>query len=669
MNLEIIMFLVALLIIAQMPAANADFYIAPNGSDSNPGTKSKPFSTLERARDAVRALKQAVGLPEGGINVWILGGTYPIEKTFRLTAEDGGTETAPITYCAREGEEIRLTGGREVKNFKPVTDPAILSRLDPSCKGKVLQADLKAQGIGDFGEITSRGFGRSIRPAGLELFFQDKPMTLARWPNENWARISKVPAEKDAGKFTYEGDRPSRWTKADDIWIHGYWTYDWADSYEKIESIDTNSREIATHPPHGTYGYTEDRRYYALNILEELDQPGEWYLDRKAGMLYFWPPAPIRKGKAVVSLLEEPMVSIDGASYVTLRGLTMEFTRGDAVNIKGGTGNLVAGCTVRNIGNVGIRILGGTGNGARGCDIYETGDGGIVLEGGDRKTLTPAGNFVENCHIHNYSRWVRTYRPAVLIRGVGNRIAHNLIHDAPHCAIILNGNEHIIEFNDIHDICRETCDAGAFYIGRDWTERGNVLRFNYFHNIQKSEGLRGYTEVMAIYLDDCASGTRIYGNVFYKAGRAVKIGGGRDNIVRNNMFIACSPSIHVDARGTGWASFWFDGRDNTLLDRLKAMNYKEPPYSARYPALLTILDDEPAMPNGNAVICNIMSGGVWLDLLNGLKEDILDMRDNLTEGDPGFVDPANGNFQLKDDSPAWKLGFKRIPIENIGPGR
>ena len=654
-------------LIAGVEPKGSDFYVAEDGRDENPGTKKKPFATIERARDAIRELKKAGGLPNGGVTVWIRGGVYNIASTINLTDEDSGTKDAPIVYRACEGEEVRLVGGKEVSDFQAVDDPKVLGRLEESARGKVLQADLKAQGITDFGAITPRGFSRAAQPAGLEVFFQDKPMTLARWPNDGLASIAEVPDGKDSGKFIYDGDRPKRWEKSEDIWLHGYWTYDWADSYEKVKSINTQTREIATYPPHGCYGYTANRRYYALNILEELDESGEWYLDRESGVLYFWPPAPIHNGKVVASLLDKPIISLKDSSYVILRGLIIECTRGDGVRISGGGNNLVAGCTIRNVGNTAVRIAGGTENGVLGCDIYETGDGGVILEGGDRKTLTPAGNFVENCHIYRFSRWDRTYTPAIKLGGAGNRVAHNLIRDAPHSAIILSGNEHIIEFNDIHNVCRETGDAGAFYLGRDFTERGNVVRFNYFHNLGMSEGLRGrFSEVMAIYLDDCASGTSIYGNVFYSASRAVLIGGGHDNSIRNNIFIDCHPCIHFDARGANWASFWFDGRDNTLIDRLKAVNYKQPPYSERYPELPNVLDDEPGTPKGNSVICNIMSGGEWLELFHGAREDMLDMHGNLIDGNPKFVDSANGDFRLKEDSPAYALGFKQIPIKKIG---
>jgi len=169
-----------------------------------------------------------------------------------------------------------------------------------------------------------------------------------------------------------------------------------------------------------------------------------------------------------------------------------------------------------------------------------------------------------------------------------------------------------------------------------------------------------------VYLDDCASGTMVVGNVCYRAGRGVLLGGGRDNTIENNIFVDCRPAVHVDGRGLGWAKFWFDGRDSTLMDRLRAVNHSQPPYSVRYPELVTLLDDEPAVPKGNKIVRNIYFGGRWLDLLDGLDDKIVEFRENFTRGDPGFVAREKLNFQLRDDSPVYKLGFKRIPMEKMG---
>ena len=664
------MLMVSCFVPGSSQAARVDFYVSPAGNDSWSGRLPEPdaqrsdgpFKSLTRARDAIRGLKKADQFPDGSVTVHIRAGVHALSETFELAAQDSGTAGAPVVYRAYKGEAVRLVGGKHIRGFAPIDEAAILGRIEKKYRGNILQTNLRAQGIADFGQLKPRGFGRPMYAAGLELFYQDKPMQLARWPNRGWAEIAAVPAGETGGKFTYKGDRPGRWAQAEDIWLHGYWTQDWADSYEKVESINTQKRQITTCEPHGVYGYTAGHRYYALNILEELDAPAEWYLDRQSGILYFWPPAPLSEGSTCVSILEEPMVSMRDVSYVRLQGLTLECSRGTAIEIVEGNHNTVADCTLRNIGNVAVNIKGGAQNGVVGCHIYQSGDGGIRLSGGDRKTLTPAGNYARNNHIHDFSRWVRTYRPAISVNGVGNQIAHNLIHDGPHTAVLFGGNEHLLEFNEVHDVCRETGDVGAFYTGRNWTTRGTVIRHNYFHHIHGP-----YTHgAMAVYLDDAASGMTIFGNVFYKASRAAFIGGGRDNVVENNIFVDCEPAVHIDARGLGWAKKHIaKGGSWRMYKKLEEVNFDKPPYSTRYPTLAAILEGDPAVPKGNMVRRNVFRGRRWMDL-QGVDKALVVIEDNLTKGDPRFVDAGNMNFQLKADSPAYKLGFKRIPIEKIG---
>lgn len=705
-------------------SAPGRIYVSLDGNDAwsgklskpNAGKSDGPFATLERARAAIRSLKASGKLPKGGATVSIHGGAYPLSGTFKLTSEDSGTKTAPIVWRAFGNEKVQLVGGKEITGFSAVTDPAVEKQLDPAAKGNVLRADLRAQGISDYGQITGRG------GPGMELFFQDRRMTLARWPNEGWVKIADVPQTgelvykgelphmrfgvpvgKHYGRFTYDGDRPSRWSDVDEIFLHGYWCWDWYDEFLRVKSIDAATKEIFIREPHSNYGYCKEQRYYACNILEELDTPGEWYMDRKNGVLYFWPPAPIGKGRAFVSLLNDPLVSLENTENITIRGLNLEFSRGSAVVVKGGSGNSIAGCIIRNLGGTALVIEGGANNGITGCDIYDVASGGVSISGGDRKTLTPGGNYAVNNHIHHYSAWIRTYQSAITVGGVGNRVAHNLIHDAPHSGILLGGNENIVEYNELHTLAQQTGDVGAFYMGRDWTQRGNIIRYNYFHDLL-GPGMEG---VMAVYLDDWTSGTTIFGNIFRKAGRAAFIGGGRDNTVENNIFMDCAPSTHVDARGIGWAKYYFDkSMDiyvNTLFDRMDDMNFRNPPYSVKYPELLKLYDDEPALPKGNRIVRNISIGGLWLNLSDGLDMNMVTVRDNYVADrelcscldketkkyvtlksddpkavaeftsrgnvigkDPGFVNLAGGDFRLKKDSPVWKLGFKPIPVDKIG---
>jgi len=653
---------IAVLVIACPLFAGSEYFVSLDGSDTNPGTQEKPFATLQRARDAIRELNKSSNLPEGGVTVWIQPGTYYLNEPLTLSNEDSGSESAPIVYRGQPGGKVRIVGGKQVKGFKPVKDPQILERLDPSVREKVVCADLKAEGITDFGQVATH-------ENRLELFFRDEAMQLARWPNEGFVKIVEVVGETPntthgikgtlEGKFTYSDDRPKRWPDEQEIWLHGYWFWDWSDSFEKVSSINTEKRVIETVPPYHGYGYRKGQRYYALNILAELDRPGEWYLDRQKGILYFLPPSPIDEGKAVLSTLRNLFVLKD-CSYVTIRDLVLEATRSTAVEISVGTSNTVAGCTIRNTGSWAVSISGGSNNSVLGCDIYRTAEGGVSLSGGDRKSLTPVGHRAENNHIHHFGRIYRTYRPAISVNGVGNHVAHNVIHAGPHNAIQLGGNDHVIEFNEIYNVCFETGDVGAFYMGRDWTARGTIIRHNYFHDI-KGPGLYG---AMAVYLDDSASGISVIGNIFYKAGRAAFIGGGRDNLVENNIFVDCESSVHIDARGMGWMKYHVDP-GGTLPERLKDVPYKQLPWSERYPRLVNILEESPGEPSGNIVRRNISLGGKWLDVEN-IAMPLIKFQDNLVDKDPHFVDAEHQDFRLRPDSPAFDLGFKQIPVEKIG---
>ncbi|NQT53286.1 right-handed parallel beta-helix repeat-containing protein, partial [bacterium] len=507
---------------------------------------------------------------------------------------------------------------------------------------------------------------------GIELFFQDRPMTLARWPNDGFIRITGLAEPgtvnvrgtkgSKAGKFMYDGDRPRRWAGEKDPWVHGYWFWDWSDQRHPVESIDTAKHIIAVKPPYHSYGYRVGQWFYGLNLLSEIDQPGEWYLDRQAGLLYFWPPASVKTGRAVVSVIPT-LVTMKDASHVSLGGMVLENCRGTAVSASGGTHVAIQAYTMRNLGGYAVRISGATDSGVFGCDIYGTGEGGISLSGGDRKTLTPARLVADNNHIHHYGRWNRMYKAGIHLSGVGNRASHNLIHNAPHMAISFGGNEHVIEFNEIHSVCHESNDAGAMYAGRNWTMRGTVVRHNYLHHINGFEG-RG---CVGVYLDDMFCGTTITGNVFYKVTRAAFIGGGRDCSVTNNIFVDCPRALHIDGRALGWAKGHSEGWVKEGREKRTHLGIKflEPPYSTRYPPLKTVLDDEPFAPKGNVVARNIFVGKQWNDINHQAKKYVT-LKDNLIDEDPHFVAAPPKSFVLKDDSPAYKLGFQRIPVGKIG---
>ncbi len=652
----------------------ADLHVSPAGMDSNPGTPEAPLATLNRARDLVRQTKKTTGLPSGGITVWIHRGTYSLTHGFRLSAEDSGTAERPVTYRAAIGEEVRLVGGRELTaaSFRPVTDPALLDRISAESRPHVRRVDLKALGIAGLGNYP-KAFQEA--PAIPELFFNDQRMTLARWPNDDWARIAKViesgpapwrqHASEKLGVFEYEGDRPSRWTKAPGVWLEGYWCFDWRSETIHVGTIDTAARRITLSQQH-CYGIgggnPAPRRYYAVNLLEELDRPGEYFIDRQDGSLFFWPPTSLAEGRTLLSTLNAPVVLLENVSHVTLRGITVEACVDSGIRASAGQANRILTCRVRNTGQSGIVVDGGNRHEVVACDVYDTGKLGIQIGGGDRKTLTPCGHGVINNHIYRPSRRQRTYAGHIHLSGVGVRVAHNLLHDGPHMALGLSGNDHVIEFNDVHHIGMECDDCGAFYMGRNPSERGNVLRYNFWHDV----GSTLTHGSCAIYFDDGTGGQKVHGNVFYRAAGgsfgAVFVHGGHDNIVTNNVFIECKRAVgHVPWNDGHWTE-WVKG-DLWQERLLKEVDITRSPYADRYPELQGFISNPTGRPRVNcasrnvAVKCADFSKGNW------------DQKDNLvTESDPGFVDMGKGDFRLRDNSEVFQKvpGFERIPFERIG---
>ena len=172
-------------------ARASGFFIATNGLDSNPGTVEKPFATLERARDLVRTARATSQPQIGPITIDIRGGDYLRTNALELNAGDSGSPRAPIIWRAYQQEHVRFLGGRPLSGFVPVSDAAIMARLDPAARTNVLQIDLRKADISKFAEMQSRGFARASTPSHCELFFGGKPMTLARWPNEGeWEHIA-----------------------------------------------------------------------------------------------------------------------------------------------------------------------------------------------------------------------------------------------------------------------------------------------------------------------------------------------------------------------------------------------------------------------------------------------------------------------------------------------
>jgi hypothetical protein len=596
-----------LLGVSPQPARAYEIYVSPSGSDSNPGTSGQPLATLIGARDTLRSRRSSGQLPNETITVYLRGGYYNQPATATFTSADSGRSSAPVVYTSAPGEQAYVTGAVTLDPswFNQVNSSSpIWGRLDPAARGQVYAVDLRSHGIGNWGNLQPRGF--SLRaPAPLELSCNGQAMTLARWPNVG-APLAYTASAQSSTLFTYSGDRPSRWTQASDIWMHGFWNQNYADYHVPVGWINPSGQSINLAQPPVQFGLASDRPYYAYNLLEELDTPGEYYLDRSSGILYFWPPSGLSGAVLEASMLESPVIACAGTSYLNFRGLIIEASRGPLVTLTDGDHNQIQHCLLRNGGEYGV-FISGSNNGLDHCQVAFCGEEGVRIQGGDRSSLTSGNNYVSNSQIHAIGQVGWGYRPAVTFEeGCGNSATHNLIDDLPHAAILFAGNNHLIAFNEIQRVCQLTSDSGAIYADRNWSYRGNVIENNYLHDVAST---LGSASANGVYLDDCMSGVTVHSNIFYQvSGTALFCGGGRDNLMTNNI-VALSGTAHFDD-DRGMVRITNNGGDSwNLLAGLQSngIAYQQWPWSNQYPAAA-------ALPNS----WNQLQQGQWRDPQNSV---------------------------------------------------
>jgi hypothetical protein len=715
-------------------AAATTFHVdAQGGDDTGPGSQERPFATLERARDAVRSLKTSGTFPADGAVV-VLNGDFDLaddDRAFLLEAADGGTSaTAPVVWSAgsrgaRFTGAVRLAAG----DFSLVSDEAVLARLRPAARGKVFSCDLKKKGVKKLKKLPAQ----FVQWKEMELFAGGRDCTIARWPNKGWIEIPKVidrgvkPVDRKKGEwevgirggvFTYEGDEPARWDVSKGVYMKGFWCHDWASETLRVAKIDVEKREITSEGVHH-YGignsskwHKAKRRYYVYNILEELDEPGEWFVDREECVLYFI-PVDGRFDDVALALRKTPVVAIRGAENIALKGLEFKYVGECAVSVRGSRGIVLDGLQISYSSQLGAELKDVRDSTVRNCRIWQIGGAGLEVQGGDRKTLTRSGNRVTGNEIHHCARLARIGGPCLRFGGCGNVVDHNYFHDTPYIAGNYSGNEHLFEFNEVECAMMESGDGGGMYTGRDWGSQGNVVRWNYFHHfgsegveLRRSQGVKPEYEplkesvmVMGLYLDDCDSGDNIYGNIFFKAGWAMFCGGGRDNKWRCNICIDSTSAAHLDIRGLRRARPGEGTKDGwDLLKKLQNMKWQSPPWSVAYPQLVNVMEQDPKLPIGTEFSNNVSIGckeffRVNADTMKVLKARIACVNNvhvgettkqeaqRLPQSNPAEQDRvtfvsnpelerlAKENPLAVQDSPLFKAvkpNFPRIPVEGIG---
>lgn len=687
------------------------FYVATNGSDTNSGTEQEPFQTLEKARDAIRDLKSGQGLPDGGVAVYLREGRYERPLSFDLKEQDSGEADKPIVYASYPNEEVVLSGSHKLNksDFGAVSDPAILNRIiSTEARTQVQVADLQALGLTDYGVQSRHGYYLAndlSQVPPMELYVNGQGMTLARWPNEGTVQMDTIvdagPTRKEkdqlavrGGTFSYTYDRPQYWTQASDIWLDGIFGHSWEWSYNKIQSIDTQAKTITLRYGemsgllmNGTY----PDFHFAQNLLEEIDMPGEYYIDRQAGKLYFLPNAEFNQSAPdiEVTMLKTPMINALNASYIDFSGLVLENGRDSAAVLMGGDHMRILSSEIRNFSNSGVLVntqsrfyydtfTGGPGhdNAIANTHIHHIGGTAVTLVGGDPATLEPGNNVVQNSHIHDFAYYHKAYNPGVMMAGVGNKMIGNELHDAPHPGVLVFGNDHLIEYNEIYDVCKNFSDLGAIYMNAGETpqQRGTVIRRNYFHNIGEKKG-----GVQGIYPDNFTMGLKIEENVFYKMGNSAILNNGGSHIqTKNNIFVDSKVPYEYSEQFLGDKP---EGQiAKNYMPKWQALfaannNFVGTPYLAKYPELADFFTENRYYPDTNTMKGNLIYNPTVarssLVNANGAKDtlNLVQYANNwIASQDPGFVDLAGGDLSLAPNAAVFAQipNFPDIPFDQMG---
>ncbi|QUI23778.1 Ig-like domain-containing protein [Vallitalea pronyensis] len=585
-----------------------EIFVANDGDDQQgDGSLEKPFATLEKARDAIRGMT----LPEGGVVVYFREGIYTIKKGIVFDDRDSGTADKPVVYTTYQDEKVTFRGSEDLitEQFVKVdSSHALYSRLPMHVQDKVYALDLSQHGINEARSLQYVGHsignlpwlrdeGKNLDRAYHTLVLNGQEMTLARWPNEDYTKVSTVvhegakprlwkddikgsaswvpPEERDQEDvfiieaLNADANKVSNWSNSvrphdgTGAWMIGYWGNNWSDQSVPVRSI--NGKQITADEP-SSYGVDKNARFYVYNLIEELDIPGEWYIDQENFVLYFYPPngVDIQKEQLLqIPRLEEIMFTFNNTNYMTIDGIGMEVTVGDAVEINGGSHNLITNCKINDINGTVGKIQpydDGTGNtvnptynGFSYCDILNI-NGGIRIMSGEPKTLERGYNFVEGCLFKNFGLKKTTYNPAVSLGGIGDRVSFCEITENAHNALMFAGNENLIEFTEFYNVVRDADDQAAIYCGRSTLSRGTVIRNNYFHDIVGHAGGAGRA---GVYLDDGFAGTTIIDNIFENTSQGIIVGGGRDNTIIGNTFVNVEHGICTAIGGFIYLNNWF----------------------------------------------------------------------------------------------------------------
>ena len=704
-------------------------FVSAVGDDSGDGSEEEPLRTLEKAIDVANEMRED---SDKLIEILLREGTYSVTNTIKII--NSQKDDTLLKISAYQDEKVTINAGVDI----PLSAMSIAESdftnaiIDKPNAGSVLQYNLKDAQIEDLGEISLRGHLISDeKEAQAELSLNGEVQKLAGWPNGEYTGLIKPTDSNEYGKRTKSGiangcsfqvnyDRPSQWSKPEQAWLSGTIGPNYEFDYYPVSRFDSEEKRVYLSRGALEKYYTEP--YYRFeNVPEELDEPGEYYIDRQSGMLYFYPPEDAPKDSVLTITMSTPTLDVSGkapnsmfrienSKNIVFENLIFKGGRGSAITGKNNSNIQFINCEINSFGENGIRFDASTDIKISDCKIHDVGQDGILFVScGNYKTLSPSNIVVSNNDIYNFARLERSYKTGIDFgyRCVGATAANNHIHNGPHAGMIFYGVNNDIYGNEFDNLVTEFSDMDALYCNNSnypW-ERGNKIHNNYFHDIGKSSmNGRHQINVRAIRTDNRGCGLNIYENLFYNIGDGGNGNGnngigaitaeGTRNRIFNNLFVDCNEAyfntlqykeIETADDGTLYPDTIINSSGvevaNTIngakvADLKKQMENYLPVYGKQFPELYNYFYEHPNMSKTNEFKNNmIINIAIPLSNFNGTQNEegfrgsqmlTAASGNYVSTSDPGFVSYDNGNLELSSSATLLVEGLPKFEMSSFG---
>ena len=704
-------------------------FVSAVGDDSGDGSEEEPLRTLEKAIDVANEMRED---SDKLIEILLREGTYSVTNTIKII--NSQKDDTLLKISAYQDEKVTINAGVDISlSAMSIADSDFTNAIiDKPNAGSVLQYNLKDAQIEDLGEISLRGHLISDeKEAQAELSLNGEVQKLAGWPNGEYTGLIKPTDSNEYGKRTKSGiangcsfqvnyDRPSQWSKPEQAWLSGTIGPNYEFDYYPVSRFDSEEKRVYLSRGALEKYYT-DPYYRFENVPEELDEPGEYYIDRQSGMLYFYPPEDAPKDSVLTITMSTPTLDVSGkapnsmfrienSKNIVFENLIFKGGRGSAITGKNNSNIQFINCEINSFGENGIRFDASTDIKISDCKIHDVGQDGILFVScGNYKTLSPSNIVVSNNDIYNFARLERSYKTGIDFgyRCVGATAANNHIHNGPHAGMIFYGVNNDIYGNEFDNLVTEFSDMDALYCNNSnypW-ERGNKIHNNYFHDIGKSSmNGRHQINVRAIRTDNRGCGLNIYENLFYNIGDGGNGNGnngigaitaeGTRNRIFNNLFVDCNeayfntlqykeienaddgtlyPDTVINSSGVEVANTINGAK---VADLKKQMENYLPVYGKQFPELYKYFYEHPNMSKTNEfknnMIINIV---IPLSNINGTQNEegfrgsqmlTAASGNYVSTSDPGFVSYDNGNLELSSSATSLVEGLPNFEMSSFG---